>query len=424
MQELELLGAHPDGNQLILNDENGKRYALPITQSLREALKNQVAVLQAVTTESSPSPTPNPKEIQSLVRSGMELDQIAKHFGVSLAHVQQYSGPILQERQYMASKAQNIPISSEPGAPTLGDLTVDRLAARGVMPSSLRWDATRNQRDPWQISLTFIQNARELCAHWQLNSSGSLEALDQEAIWISESTQPASYSNLSKLSDFLPSDPKDTAHTSLGGAAEYDGYGSTPGVDAGTEALLAQLDAARGQRQEIDTSDFLDQDQDELDQFEQAFGHSAHLQGTQDTSPAEVISLRCPATKGHGDTTKETHQVEGRHRNDETPQVEENPWGGQSADSATLEMGLLPGMEQLSELATPAKRPAQGAPQQGPKTPTLAPTLNDQDLDQARGREVASQTADEKALAKKKRSSKRRASVPTWDDILLGTKTH
>ena len=39
MKDLELLGLHPDGNQLILNDEEGPRYALAITHALRDTLR-------------------------------------------------------------------------------------------------------------------------------------------------------------------------------------------------------------------------------------------------------------------------------------------------------------------------------------------------------------------------------------------------
>ena len=48
MKDLELLGLHPDGNQLILNDGDGERYAIAITQQLRDAVRVARPNLEAV----------------------------------------------------------------------------------------------------------------------------------------------------------------------------------------------------------------------------------------------------------------------------------------------------------------------------------------------------------------------------------------
>ena len=64
---------------------------------------------------------------------------------------------------------------------------VDRLATRGVDPATLSWDALRHGRDPWQITLTFIQGAEEKEARWELNlPARSVIALDDEARWLTE----------------------------------------------------------------------------------------------------------------------------------------------------------------------------------------------------------------------------------------------
>jgi len=47
MKELELLGLQPDGEQLTLNDSEGNRYVLPITDALRAALRGVAGVMAA-----------------------------------------------------------------------------------------------------------------------------------------------------------------------------------------------------------------------------------------------------------------------------------------------------------------------------------------------------------------------------------------
>ena len=75
MKDLELLGLHPDGNQLILNDEEGTRYALAITQELRDTLRPERPNLEAV--PQSPKKTVPPRKIQSLIRAGSTANEIA-----------------------------------------------------------------------------------------------------------------------------------------------------------------------------------------------------------------------------------------------------------------------------------------------------------------------------------------------------------
>ena len=141
MKDLELLGLHPDGNQLILNDEEGTRYALAITQELRDTLRPERPNLEAV--PQSPKKTVPPRKIQSLIRAGSTANEIADKFELPLAKVQRYATPILAERRHIANQAQSCQIGGESDSPRLGELVVDRLAACGVAAASLRWDAVR-----------------------------------------------------------------------------------------------------------------------------------------------------------------------------------------------------------------------------------------------------------------------------------------
>ena len=117
------------------------------------------------------------------------------------------------EKDYALTRARAVRIGD--GGPTMGDLVLDRLAARGVDPSSLEWTATREAGEPWQIIVTFVQGAAEHAAHWHLSNSGSLEAIDQEAQWLTEqvSASPtASIFTPCRAPHLLPSRPPELRH--------------------------------------------------------------------------------------------------------------------------------------------------------------------------------------------------------------------
>ncbi len=127
----------------------------------------------------------------------------------------------------------------------MGDLVVDRLAARGVDPSSLEWTATREVGEPWQIIVTFVQGAAEHGAHWHLSNSGILEAIDQEAQWLTEQVSVS---------------PTASIFTPLPRTAPLPRRIRTRRICV-TARLLDQLNAVRGKRQQIDID--LDDDVDE-----------------------------------------------------------------------------------------------------------------------------------------------------------------
>lgn len=237
MKDVHVLGVHPDGNQLILSDAEGARYSLQITDALRDACKVAPPLRPVPTRRGSDEPTP--REIQELVRAGATAEDIAREFSTPAEKVRRYEGPILAERAHAARQAQKRPIGTKPDSPTLGDLVVDRLAARGVAAHSIRWDAVRaGHAKPWEIIVRFIQNAEEREAHWSLESeSKRISAIDEEAAWLTERSVPAGPDR-----GFVPRPAP------------------APGAEASTEDLVESLNAQRGVRQEVDMSEFADDD--------------------------------------------------------------------------------------------------------------------------------------------------------------------
>src|SRR5690625_1848680 len=175
MVELELVGIHDDGEHLIVKDATNRRYRLAITEELRAAVRRDRPQLEQLR-----SSTLRPGEIQALIRSGATADEIASQANISIDAVRRYQGPVLAEREYAAQRAKNLEVSRQQGAPTLGDLVIDRLAARNI--TDVTWDAYRPDNGPWHGTASYVAGSQAYTASWEVDlASSTLTALDDEA---------------------------------------------------------------------------------------------------------------------------------------------------------------------------------------------------------------------------------------------------
>lgn len=398
MIELELLGVGADGETLVFTDAEGERYAAPITDELRGATRRDRPRIEAAP---DPARQPlRPREIQALLRAGLTPEEIATRHGMDIASITRYEAPVQAEKDYALQRALATPVGSVADGPAMGDLVVDRLAARGVDPSSLVWAAQREANGPWQILLTFVQGAAEHGAHWLLPSSGVLEAVDQEAQWLTEtvSTTPAA-------SIFTPLPQSDRPGADLADLEEV----------RAREAIIDQLNAARGKRQEIEY---------ELDEDEAAA--LAEEEAARPSISARIYSL------AHARTKEEP----------ESPTTSPIPLAPAAPPATAPEMPVPTEAERAPEspdaAGEAASRTAPARPERrgadttsnwlnsaisSPTSPAKAPK------DEPAARPVVEEAESLPGLdslpakpAESKRSKSRRRSVPSWDEIVFGAK--
>ena len=277
MIELELLGTSADGESLVLTDAQGERYSVLISDELRGATRRDKPRVEVAPSR----PTLAPRDIQALLRAGATPQEIATEHGMDVRAVERFEAPVQAEKDYALTRARAVRIGE--GGPTMGDLVLDRLAARGVDPSSLEWAATREAGEPWQIIVTFVQGAAEHGAHWHLSNAGTLEAIDQEAQWLTEQISASPTASIfTPLTRPAPAPDPDEEDLRT------------------REALVDQLNAARGKRQQIEID--LGDDVDEEAEYLAAI---AEEEGTQDPEPepstgpisARIYSLASARTK-------------------------------------------------------------------------------------------------------------------------------
>ena len=98
-----------------------------------------------------------PKDIQSRIRSGERLEDVAAAAGVPPERIMTYAAPVLSERAHVATQARRSVLRrSEPTGPrALAEAVADRLHQRGVSASAVAWDAWRRDDGKWTVSAAY-----------------------------------------------------------------------------------------------------------------------------------------------------------------------------------------------------------------------------------------------------------------------------
>lgn len=246
MTTLTFVSLQADGTHLVLSDNSGHTFHLPITPELRAAIRKPAPQLSVPPSDT----TLRPRQIQSMLRAGVSVAEIAAAGNTTEDRVRRFEGPIIAEREWAISQAQECAVGRELGSPTLGDLVINRLAERGVDTDALQWDAYREDNAPWTVTVSYVAGEQERCARWRLDpQTCSVRALEDEARWLTESDSSSPRARRHTLS-FLSDSDRAAAAAGNGSTAEA-GTGrreSSAKREPATESLLDQLARHRGRR--------------------------------------------------------------------------------------------------------------------------------------------------------------------------------
>ena len=156
MRQLEVVAVSDDGGYVLLaGSEDAARptHQLRIDDRLTAAVRGDLDDSEPRESELSP------KEIQSRLRAGESVEDVAKVARVALSRVQRYAGPVISERDRVVEQAQASRLRRHRGIEamtTLGELVEQRLpATTGFRWDSAVWDARRRDDGNWIVSLTY-----------------------------------------------------------------------------------------------------------------------------------------------------------------------------------------------------------------------------------------------------------------------------
>lgn len=379
MEELKLVGVAPGGDALELCSPDEARFVLPVDEALRTAVRH-VALRQAAQqshTGAASGAVMSAREVQALVRSGATREEAAALAGWTEEKVARFETPILAEREYVASSAQRAVLRGRMSTgvvATLGARVEERLTARSAR-SSAEWDAMRREGSPWVVRLTFTAGGREREALWQFDPhEGSIEALDDEARWLSED---------------------DTAVESL--------IGARPAPSAPALPYAAQAHPSHPRPELHEELQELSAHHPALRQARQAAREQAESL-TPENGDAETFDLMS-AIRERSEAGRRSRS---RHRSE--PGGHDGREGGPAQDE--LPVGDLMRLDEHDDsassdeitLALPQHRPEPAAAPESTNPPSAEPAEPTRPAAAARG-------------AKRRKA---RPAVPRWDDIVFG----
>ncbi|MCB1254588.1 MAG: DUF3071 domain-containing protein [Austwickia sp.] len=193
MQDLHLIGVHEDGEHLLLGDGSGGEFRLRLDDAVRRAARREARATSDLPGHGAAAL--GPREVQAMIRGGASAEEAAERAGWTIEKVHRFDGPILAEREHIATLAVRTRLRGrygEAGA-TLAERVAHRLSSRGASPESLSWDSWRAEDGDWTVVARFSAGGRAREATWRfVRRGGTLAPLDEEAGWLSAEDEPES----------------------------------------------------------------------------------------------------------------------------------------------------------------------------------------------------------------------------------------
>ncbi len=130
----------------------------------------------------------SPREIQARVRAGDSIEDVARAAGMSVDWVEPFAAPVIAEREYIAQLAQSHQVRR--GGETiphrnLGQVVADRLGSRRVDTDALAWDAWRLEGRRWLIRLDYDSGKAHREARFVYDANGRFSVADNDdARWL------------------------------------------------------------------------------------------------------------------------------------------------------------------------------------------------------------------------------------------------
>jgi hypothetical protein len=175
----------------VLSGADGQRFRVRVDEPLRAAVRRDRARLGQLQIEMDGRM--RPRDIQARIRAGHTAQEVADEAGLPLEHVERFEGPVLAEREFVSRQARGVRVR-RPGAgtqPTLGELVSERLARREVEDDAAVWDAFRRDDGQWVVTLTFPAGGRTRAGSWTFDPQlRHVAPLDDEARWLTEDDAP------------------------------------------------------------------------------------------------------------------------------------------------------------------------------------------------------------------------------------------
>jgi hypothetical protein len=187
MRELKVVGLDADSKYVICEgDDPAEQFKLAADDRLRELLRGETASPDQPHLDIEITNLLSPKEIQSKIRAGASVEQVASASGSDLARIRRFAHPVLLERYRAAelATAAHPQLTDGPSVMTLLETVTTAMVSRGLPTDGLSWDAWRTEDNRWTVQLAWKVGRSDNLAHFcfALGAHGGIAtALDDAA---------------------------------------------------------------------------------------------------------------------------------------------------------------------------------------------------------------------------------------------------
>jgi Protein of unknown function (DUF3071) len=184
MRALRVVGYGEDGVVILEDPDRRERFTVPADERLRAAARGDVQRLGQMSMELESQL--RPREIQSRIRAGASVEQVAAAAGVPLQRIERFAYPVLLERSRTSEMARQAhPVRDDgPDVRTLDEVVEHTFGLRGQEYDQAEWDSFRGEDNKWVVALSWSVGRSEMTARWTYHPGahgGTVTALDEHS---------------------------------------------------------------------------------------------------------------------------------------------------------------------------------------------------------------------------------------------------
>lgn len=187
MRELTLVGLDVDGRHVICEGgEPADKFLIQVDDRLRAAVRGDRSRLGQAQRDSEGKGMLRPKDIQSRIRAGASVEEVAEASGMDITKIERFAHPVLLERYRAAelATAAHPVLADGPIVATLLETVTAALAERGLSSEATTWDAWRTDDGRWTVRMSWQAGRSENFAHFRFTPGahgGTVTAIDEAA---------------------------------------------------------------------------------------------------------------------------------------------------------------------------------------------------------------------------------------------------
>jgi len=187
VREITLIGLDVDGKHIICEGgQPSDKFLIRLDDRLRAAVRGDRVGLLQQKRDNEVKGVLRPKDIQSRIRAGASVEEVAESSGMEVSKVERFAHPVLLERQRAAelATAAHPVLADGPAVETLLETIASALSERGLSTEATSWDAWRTDDGRWTVRMSWTAGLSENFAHFRFTPGahgGTVTAIDEAA---------------------------------------------------------------------------------------------------------------------------------------------------------------------------------------------------------------------------------------------------